>query len=519
MKTLSVEMLDSLRATVVNEMLDARRLQGASYADVRVELWEQVGASAEDGLPRSAGKDFGFSLGVRMIAGDSLQAAGYEGEVLGVKDFFNFKEVLHRAVLTAWARARENARMKALYKNAWERAGNSLVGTQLAAIPVTEQVIQGKWAVDPRSVEPSRLLEYLVHISGNVKAQYPKVMRVGVGAELSLERKLFASSEGTLIDQIYACAAGTPFILAQSDANDPVDLSHTCGNQVGAEALFERVNTFGVDYETFVLGIAKEAVDLAGAPPLRTSEHPVTVVTDPDFNALVAHEILAHPSELDRAMKWETGYAGRSWFFRTPQDTVRDEQIGSPLLTVFSDPKVTGAYGHYLFDDEGTPARRVYHLVNGVYQEFLTSRDTAAKLGVEPNGHYLANDASVVPVIRMSVSAFAPGESDPLSIVKDVEHGYYIAGHRMPAIAESRENFRIAGRLVYEIKNGELGQLFRDGGIMSDSRDFFMSIDAVGNDFKIFPIPNCGKGQPMQAKRVGNGGPTMRGRAYLAGGK
>ena len=29
---------------------------------------------------------------------------------------------------------------------------------------------------------------------------------------------------------------------------------------------------------------------------------------------------------------------------------------------------------------------------------------------------------------------------------------------------------------------------------------------------------NCGKGQPMQTKKLGNGGPTMRSRARLAGG-
>ena len=70
---------------------------------------------------------------------------------------------------------------------------------------------------------------------------------------------------------------------------------------------------------------------------------------------------------------------------------------------------------------------------------------------------------------------------------------------------------------VYEIKNGEIGQLFRDGGLMSDSRDFFMNVDAVADDFQMFAIPNCGKGQPMQTKRMGNGGPTLRSRARLTG--
>ena len=82
----------------------------------------------------------------------------------------------------------------------------------------------------------------------------------------------------------------------------------------------------------------------------------------------------------------------------------------------------------------------------------------------------------------------------------------------------SRENFRISAMKVYEIRQGELGQLLRDGGIMADSQAFLMRVDAAGDDFRLIPIPNCGKGQPMQAKRVGNGGPTLRSRAILTGG-
>src|SRR2546426_3354681 len=42
---------------------------------------------------------------------------------------------------------------------------------------------------------------------------------------------------------------------------------------------------------------------------------------------------------------------------------------------------------------------------------------------------------------------------------------------------------------------------------MADSRDYLMNVDAVGSDFRLYPIPNCGKGQPMQTKKLGNGGP------------
>jgi TldD protein len=118
----------------------------------------------------------------------------------------------------------------------------------------------------------------------------------------------------------------------------------------------------------------------------------------------------------------------------------------------------------------------------------------------------------------MSSTVFAGGEHDPAELIREIDHGYYLVGHRTPSIAESRENFRISARKVYEVRRGEIGRLFRDGGIMADSRDYLMHVDGVGRDFRLYPIPNCGKGQPMQTRKLGNGGPTLRSRAVLTGG-
>jgi TldD protein len=164
-----------------------------------------------------------------------------------------------------------------------------------------------------------------------------------------------------------------------------------------------------------------------------------------------------------------------------------------------------------------TCALPIFHIENGILKGFMNSRQTAAIMGAEPNGSYKATDASLVPLIRMSNTCFVKGDGDPQKIVREVDNGYYLVGHRIPSIAESRENFRITAQRVYEIRQGELGQVYKNGGIQADSRDFFMNVDAVGNDFRLYPIPNCGKGQPMQTKRLGNGGPTMRSRARLSG--
>ena len=164
------------------------------------------------------------------------------------------------------------------------------------------------------------------------------------------------------------------------------------------------------------------------------------------------------------------------------------------------------------------PGLRVVHIDGGVFQGFMNSRQTAAVFGGAPNGHFKAVDASLVPLIRMSNTVFGVGDRDTRDIVKEIDRGWYLAGHRIPSIAESRENFRISARKVYEIRDGRLGRLYRDGGIMADTREYLMNVDAVGSDFRLYPIPNCGKGQPMQTKKLGNGGPTMRTRARVIGG-
>jgi len=102
-------------------------------------------------------------------------------------------------------------------------------------------------------------------------------------------------------------------------------------------------------------------------------------------------------------------------------------------------------------------------------------------------------------------------------MIAEVKEGYYIVNHRIPSISESRENFRISAQKVFKIENGKITKLYRQGSVTADSKDFLMNVDAVGNDFEVFPIPNCGKGQPMQVMRVGNGGPTLRSMARLTG--
>jgi TldD protein len=492
--------------------------RGCRYADIRIEASEGKVAVAENGMDKFSGEDYGFAFGIRVIAGDRVTAPGYAGEMVGSSDLPRLNQRLRDALDHAYERAYANARAKEGTRSRFGILGSALANAELAPIEVRQDTIDARYEMDPREVPLEDAVKYVREVSERVKGIDSGVAFNYISAGTQLERQLFVSSEGANIDQTIAVTQGTCFVIAQGPDGHQ-ELYDFTGHQRGWELIIHGLDEEHFHFDhlmDFSLELTRDTVALAACKPLKATDKEVVVVTDPHYNALLCHEVVGHPTELDRALKFETGYAGRSWFLRSIKENQLGQRVGSDLVTTFSDPTIEG-FGHYIYDDEGTPARRIYHFDKGIFNGFSNSRQTAALVNAEPNGHYKATDASLVPLIRMSNTAFAPGDRDPHDIIREVEDGYYVVGHRIPSIAESRENFRITAMKVYAIKNGEIGEMYRDGGLMSDSRDFFMNIDAVGTDFQLFAIPNCGKGQPMQTKRMSNGGPTMRSRARLTG--
>ncbi|MEX0800539.1 MAG: TldD/PmbA family protein [Dehalococcoidia bacterium] len=488
------------------------------YADVRIEVSEGKVAVAENGMDKFSGEDYGFAFGIRVLGGESTTAPGYFGEIVGATDLPKLHERLQNGLDHAYERAIANARAKEDARGRFSGLGGSLYDMSLAPIDVRQDTTDATYEIDPRKVELAEAGKYVREVSQRVQGLDSSVAFNYISAYTVLERQLFVSSEGSNVQQTWAITQGTCFVIAQGPDGHQ-ELYDFTGHQRGWELITHGLEEGPIQFQhlmDFSLELARDTVALISCKPLKATDKEVVVVTDPHYNALVCHEVVGHPTELDRALKFETGYAGRSWFLRDLKDNQLGKRVGSDLVTAFSDPTLDG-FGHYMYDDEGTPAKRVYHFDKGMFAGFSNSRQTAAIVEAEPNGHYKATDASLVPLIRMSNTAFAPGERDSHDIIKEVDSGYYVVGHRVPSIAESRENFRITAMKVYEIKDGEIGEMFRDGGLMSDTRDYFLNVDAVGNDFRLYAIPNCGKGQPMQTKRMSNGGPTMRSRARLTG--
>jgi TldD protein len=497
--------------------------RGVIYADLRAEVVFNRSGAAVAGQPSDGSESESAAYAVSVHAADRAGPIGHgqTGAEIGALAGRTGKLVaeLKRGLAEAYHRARFSAREKA---DLIKRLGNSAGGLVVPPIPKRSPVrddVEANFRRDPRSLSTDELKKISLDASREVAALGDSIAYQSVAAMTELRREIFIDSDGTVVSQAYAFSQGDCYVVAQ--AGDGHQESYdTIGQQRGLECLSDgwRGELMpNPDLAKFCVTLANEARELASAPVLEPPDGEVVVVTDPHFNALVAHEIIGHPCEADRALKMEAAYAGRSWFLRSLIDNQLGKPVGSPLLSACSDPSLDG-YGHYRYDHEGTRGRRVMHIDRGVFSGFLNSRTTAALLGAPPNGSARASEGWHLPLIRMSNTFFMPGETAPEKIIADVEHGYYVCGHQIPSIAESRENFRISARRVYEIDHGRVGRLFRSGSLIADSKSFFMNVDAVGNDLRLIAIPNCGKGQPMQVKRMSNGGPTLRSRARLGGG-
>lgn len=451
-------------------------------------------------------------MGVRTLARQgAYNAFGFKGVSLGEKQLRDIGRIVRDCQETSFKRAKLNAAKKK-WVNARRSSALSVYSTELAQVEAFVDEVKGSYKKNPLSIELNELIERTRKVSREIK-KIKEIKSAYVSIDAGFSRKLFVSSEGSVIDQSWPETDAMVYCSAKGKGS--MDYYATLGDNAGLEVL-EGENVFEKSLEEFALFIAKGTAELSNAPLARDSGKEVNVVTDPWYNCLLVHEICGHPSEADRALKKEAAWAGRAWWFRSMTDNWLGKRVASDNVSVFSDPGLKG-YGNYKYDDEGVKAKKVYNIENGFLKTFLNSRETAALLGMEPNGGMRAMNAEDMPLIRMNNTCFGRGDWKPEEIIEETRNGYYLVGERIPSIGDTRQNFKITCWKLFEIKNGEIGRLYRNGGMTADSNKYLLSVDACANDFKLFPVHNCGKGTPMQTMKVGNGGPTMRGKARIAG--
>ena len=358
--------------------------------------------------------------------------------------------------------------------------------------------------VDPFQVEMQKKLDYLLW-SCQVLKDHPNVKTATAMLEFYRTAKLFCSTEGSLIRQEITESGGLLEATAVLDHEVQRRSFPTANSSSLAQAGYEYVKS--LDFVGQAARIRKEAVTL-----LRAKECPngvETVILMPDQLILQIHESCGHPVELDRALGMELSFAGGS--FLTP-DLLGKFRYGSKTVNITADATVPFGCGTFGYDDEGVPAQRVPIIREGVFLDYLSSTESAARIGRPSSGAMRADGWNAVPIVRMTNVSLEPGTGTLEDLLRDTRRGILMATNKSWSIDDQRLNFQFGTEIAWEIRNGRVGQVYKNPVYTGITPEFWGSCSGIAGkgDWQLYGVPNCAKGEPVQLMHVGHGASPAR---------
>ncbi|HEY0443402.1 MAG TPA: TldD/PmbA family protein [Candidatus Limnocylindrales bacterium] len=314
------------------------------------------------------------------------------------------------------------------------------------------------------------------------------------------DTKTFAASDGSFTEQVLThVGSGIEANAVEGDEHQRRSYPDAGGGWRASGYEYIR----SLDLAGRAEPLAAEAVELLTAPQCPPGRR--TIVLDPSQLYLQIHESCGHPTELDRVFGTEASYAGTS--FLTTDKLDSGFRYGSDLIDIVADATAPGGMGTFGWDDEGVAAQAVPLVKEGIFVGYLSSRETAPRIGRQSGGAMRADGWNRIPLIRMTNVNLLPKPGMSLDdIVADTDDGLYLASNRSWSIDDRRLNFQFATEVAYEIKGGRKGRLLKNPTYTGITYEFWRSCDAVGDErsYRMLGTPNCGKGEPGQVGHVGH---------------
>ncbi|MBQ9409138.1 MAG: TldD/PmbA family protein [Clostridia bacterium] len=229
-----------------------------------------------------------------------------------------------------------------------------------------------------------------------------------------------------------------------------------------------------------------------------------TVILGGIMTGMLSHEAVGHTVEADLVL-------GGSVAAHSLGKRVASEKV---TLSDFANT----AFGKrcplpVFVDDEGTEARDVTLIKDGILTGYMNNRESALHFGMEPAGNARAWLFSDEPLIRMRNTSIHPGTDKLEDMIASIDDGYYLieSGNGQ---ADTTGEFMFGVTMGYEIKNGKLGRALKDTTVSGVAFDMLRTVDMVGDRVIWAAAGTCGKKQPMP---VGMGGPALRCKVMIGG--
>lgn len=474
--------------------LDIATQRGATYADVRVMEDRGRALATKNGKIGNASDSRSQGFNVRVI-------------VDGAWGFASSADLGRSSVEATAAQAVAIARASAKVKQ-----------DDVKLVP--EKPVVAEW-ITPHKVDPFTVsIEQNIALLQALDAELRSVKGVTL-AETNMnfrrEEQWFFSSEGANIHQT-KMTSGAGYV-AYSFAGSEIQ-KRSYPNSFGGQWQnkgYELIDELKLAENARRIG--EEAVALHSAS--QCPEGVFDIILESSQLGLQIHESIGHPIELDRVLGMEANFAGTSFL---TLEKLRTLKYGSELVNVVADARQEHGpgLGTFAFDDEGVRAQCIPIITNGLFTGYLSSRETAALIGLERSGGTLrAESWNRLPIIRMTNISILPGEK-PLSLeqlISSTDHAILFQTNRSWSIDDKRYNFQFGTEIGWEIKSGKRFRMLKNPSYSGFTTGFWNSMDAICSqeEWTLWGTPNCGKGQPQQVMGTGHGAAPARFRGVRVG--
>jgi TldD protein len=447
---------------------------GASYAEARVQTtWERE-FGLKNGEPQPSYFAEGYGLGIRVVAGGALGFAATNDMSRS-----SVNEVALKAVRLAKA-------SKGMLKSPVVFDSSKPARSKWAA-PETEKV---------ENADSAWLRGVLMEIEGRIGGGRAGVKFPG--------RLLYMAAE--LQERYYVNSDGAKVLGRVPRVGFFGSLTAMDGGAT-AQRFIQQAETGGLEVVKRIglIQLVEDEARTMGKVLRATAKPPtdvVDVVLGPELSGIAAHESVGHPQEADRVLGREGAQAGESYL---KADSL-GRKIGSDEANVSDDPTLPHSNGYVPVDDEGVVAKKRLLIKEGVINEFLQNRSTAAHFGLLSNGASRSVSFDREPIIRMSNTFVEPGDYTTEEIIGEVRHGVFFKTYTEWNIDDKRLNQRYVALEAYLIEQGELKGLVRAPVLEITTPRLWGSVKARSRHME-FEAATCGKGDPMQGAPVWTGGP------------
>jgi TldD protein len=461
-----------------NLALDTAKQKGASYADIRIVSLRNQEIVVRNGNVGTLEANESVGFGVRVIAN-------------GAWGFASCSRLTRDDIQRTSAAAVALARASATLKTADVRLTNEEVYTDVWNTP---------YIVDPFDISLEEKIGLLMKADGILRKS-DKIAVAHSSMSFLAEEQWLATSEGSFIHQtIVRSGAGYSVTAVAPGENHTRSYPSSFGGQYACVG-YELIPALSLVENAE--RVREEAVALLTAPLCPAGK--MDLVLEGSQLGLQIHESCGHPSELDRVFGTEESYAGRS--FLTPEKH-KKLKYGSDIVNLVADSTVPTGLATIGYDDDGVRAQRWHIVKDGMFVGYQTNREFAAQLG-EPRstGNCRADGWSNLPMIRITNLSLMFGDAEFDDLIRGIENGVYMATNKTWSIDQLRYNFQFSCEIGWEIKNGKIGQIVKHPTYQGITPEFWNSCDAICKEkyWKLWGIPNCGKGQPPQRAEMSHG--------------